>query len=897
MKIRGFLYAVWICLFCSACFHDKNKGVYPIAPPFEGIELKEERIAIDPTVEQVVRFPNGLSVEIPVDAFCDANGKPISEKVELSLEMYDSKAKIMMSGIPMKYNDGNDDNDFESAGMFKLQGYADNTKVQIRENKKLTVNYPSKTAGDFDVFYFDETAGGKVQQAGMNTVAASDVRKGKWEKLLTEQTGSTDISKAVKDFKLKFDSKKYPELEALNAINWHLATTYKDPTKAANNWVLNEPWTSLEISYPRYGFADPIMQEVISGQFNGFGSMAVSNDKQTVAISSPPSVKIWSKKNNKIIATIDNISEDYSPIRFINNNYLLVEQQNGMALFTASGKKIGNYGKTHSHEFSFNKQRVVYFMNGNMTNEYAEIILADLSGRIIKKFRSHNQKNIDFEKWIYVDFFLTPEDELVINQLDGIHVYDLDGNLLHVNKEVVRDIHYISKGKILCNLSDGRLMVWDFKNDRTVRSKEDFNLLNKQTKEPYRSYSRLIEKMPFAIVSESTMKYNSCILWNYETNNSLKMDFYANSTRESVMPEIIYGYNGKNSEYHIYNLNTKKNLITVPKLTFYGEGEPCPQISKDKSRLILSARSHVCLYDLQGKMIRNFKKYDSLTLVAGFIADNKLATISTNGIYRTWDMGGNMLRSTIIENRGIGYGYFDEGIRIYDNVCGSEEIIDVNGSVFLNTGKMDTELLDSNLIAGTTYKKKMSEIFPLVKLEKGVAQLILRTAEKDFYTYVYLDEQTIPILDQYKTFQLKREREEGERQAEEQKILRRLEVAKFGIYNCDKLINWDNNVPFAANFEFDVPVEFNDITVFLITEVNGKAVISFRKGSWERFLIDPKRSNKLIAVLPGNKIAVYTSEQMKQVDWAKVKAEKKYTFKMKTVDKKIDSPEALEVYL
>jgi hypothetical protein len=877
--------------------------LYTVQPPFDNISVKPNIRSIDASKEQVVKFQNGVSVEVPADAFCDEDGNPVSGEVELSLETYDSKAAILASGIPMKYTENGTEGDFQSAGMFKLEGTVNNKKIEIRKDKKLSINYPSKTFGDFDFFYFEEDKN-EVKQSGMNANAVSTPAavNGSWKKISTPENKTTDLSKTVKTFQLQFDSKNYAELQPLEALKWNLATKFMDPTAVKNNWALNKKWTSLEISQPKWGFMDPVYEKELNhDNYIGYGSIEISPDGQTIVTSKKPITTIWSRKTKRTI-TIDRVKTDFSPVKFIDNYYLLIDKEEGTALYTVDGKKLAAYPDSYAHILSVKKQRIVYETNFDTTRKVVNFILADFSGKKIKEFKlKNNATDYTGDKGISVTFLVTPEDELVINSLDGIFIYDLNGNLLHTRKNTAAFVQYFALGKLLCEEVDDGLSLWDFKTNKlTTASQKDFTLKTIVTGNQYHmAHVNGVYKTPFVIIEQASVAFDKQIIWNTETNTSFHMPFYAYQSDSSLVPEIVSGYDYENKTFHVYNLKTKTELIKISNFMKLGEYGVNDFFSKDKNRILINGVSNVQLHDINGRLLKNFKNYDSLITFAGF-KDRYIFTITSSGLYQLWDMNGKKIAGTDVQLEAHGcdyfFPYYDETLAGWGGIFNSASFFDNNGKLLLVPGKELWRLLDSTYVVHTS-QGKQCVISPLFKLEKGMYQLSVRADNIEFHTYIYLDEQALDLINTYNTFKAQRISAEKDRLKKEIKLLRRFEIAKFGIYNWDKMIKQPNAIALEADFKFDTVSDYNNITVFMITEVNGNAVIKFYKDAWKNFSIDPTVNNKLIAILPDDRIALLTADDFKKINWEEVKKNKKYTFQMRSVKGKVGSLEMLEGYL
>ncbi len=129
---------------------------------------------------------------------------------------------------------------------------------------------------------------------------------------------------------------------------------------------------------------------------------------------------------------------------------------------------------------------------------------------------------------------------------------------------------------------------------------------------------------------------------------------------------------------------------------------------------------------------------------------------------------------------------------------------------------------------------------------------------------------------------------------------RTLRIQSFGIYNYDIIWKQQDVVPVYANFNFGelFPDELlPEINVFLITGED-RTVVDFPYYSWKRFSFSAGADNKLIAILPANKVAYFS-----QKDFEAAKADiiaskgKEYTFDMTIEEEKMESAEDLQVLI
>ncbi|PHN08129.1 hypothetical protein [Flavilitoribacter nigricans] len=128
-------------------------------------------------------------------------------------------------------------------------------------------------------------------------------------------------------------------------------------------------------------------------------------------------------------------------------------------------------------------------------------------------------------------------------------------------------------------------------------------------------------------------------------------------------------------------------------------------------------------------------------------------------------------------------------------------------------------------------------------------------------------------------------------------FIRQVSIQEFGIFNWDYLIKADVALPLVADFDFEVQLPEHlekDIIVYLITG-EGRSVISFPKYDWARFSYRPEMDNRLVAVLPDGRVAVFSQEQFNaEKDQLQNARNQAYQFKMKVLPDRVDNLQDLE---
>lgn len=137
------------------------------------------------------------------------------------------------------------------------------------------------------------------------------------------------------------------------------------------------------------------------------------------------------------------------------------------------------------------------------------------------------------------------------------------------------------------------------------------------------------------------------------------------------------------------------------------------------------------------------------------------------------------------------------------------------------------------------------------------------------------------------------------RMATEAAFVRTASVSGFGIYNYDICYRRNDFVSVSADFEFGNEAEKYkdlDISVFLISPDENR-VVRYYKYSRNQFAFDPEIENKLVAILPGNKVAIFNDSDFNNLDIATIKTKKAHTFAMQISEETISEPSDLDAII
>ena len=146
-----------------------------ITPPVESLIPPVEKKIIDPKKAQNFVSESGTTtLNIPSNAFVDANGKPVTTPVEISFTEYNNPVSIALSGIPMQIkNEDGTTGDFSSAGMFNLEAASNGKEVFPNPNALITANISSPQTTPYNLYGFREGEGWVLAQSNPVIPASS----------------------------------------------------------------------------------------------------------------------------------------------------------------------------------------------------------------------------------------------------------------------------------------------------------------------------------------------------------------------------------------------------------------------------------------------------------------------------------------------------------------------------------------------------------------------------------------------------------------------------------------------------------------------------------------------------------------------------------------------------
>jgi len=503
------------------------------------------------------------------------------------------------------------------------------------------------------------------------------------------------------------------------------------------------------------------------------------------------------------------------------------------------------------------------------------------------------------------------ENHIYVCSNRGVQILDMDGKVIKSRENEKEDVYVsISTNKqrksefkdfISIEKRDGSIELWNWEKGKTYASK-GIDLRQKNLDEKHRN-SRMSSNTYHPILLVARGNEDIVSLWNWEKNKVVNIPASQNYDVFIGKGELVHVISPGEKKGVIYSLQGKK-IIEYTILGGLGDGFSPIDLTNDEEFILVDVSEEVKLYNKKGKLIKDFKEYDKDLTSAYFEGkENRVVTYTRNGLVAWWDMKGELIHETKIEakdfwleRQGLSDSIiishsFDivkqwnlkgELLRDFGRASFNEK--DYASNQNKNNKQSGLDLLSRSYWTGSssfTSYVLANTVQPVV--DSNIYQLTLIKEEKEYRTYVYLDAKTKLLIEKYNAEREKLRLKEKKRKGEEDKLLRTFAIQNFGIYNWDRFYK-DNSeflVRCKAEFNDEIMTGNSDISVFLISGENRNTVIKYDKSTFQLFNFNSSFYNKLIAILPDNKIAVFEDKDFKALDLKKIREEKQHKFEMK----------------
>lgn len=227
-----------------------------INPPVPEMNLVSDEFVVDNNKDTTIVYKTGTVIYVPANSFKTEDGKDAKKKVKIKYREFHDQIDQIFSGIPMNYDSAGIIRPFESAGMFEVLAFEDDSiPVYLKDGKTLKVNLISHNEENrFNVYYLDTVAKKwelRQQETKAHKEELDKLSKEKEEflskhnlldpsKLITPRKANASLN----NFTIDYDKEEFPELGVYDGVKFEVNTNDPNYTNEFRNTV----WEDVFIS-------------------------------------------------------------------------------------------------------------------------------------------------------------------------------------------------------------------------------------------------------------------------------------------------------------------------------------------------------------------------------------------------------------------------------------------------------------------------------------------------------------------------------------------------------------------------------------------------------------------------------------------------------------------------
>lgn len=216
-----------------------------VIPPFETVRVKAKTFRVNAQKGGEFITRKGSIIKVPANACVDEDGNLIKGDFDLSFTEYNTLADVIVSGIPMKYKGEKGQGNFQSAGMFKMEGSSNGKSVFIKKGESIDVSMASKNSSTEFEFY-DLNENGSWSYQGTSNAFQNKRKFAQLEQLKDSVQAPQKPYNQDEFFQFKVDYSVYEELKAFDQLRWKLVAPTKGYTFSKS--IYKEKWRNVNLS-------------------------------------------------------------------------------------------------------------------------------------------------------------------------------------------------------------------------------------------------------------------------------------------------------------------------------------------------------------------------------------------------------------------------------------------------------------------------------------------------------------------------------------------------------------------------------------------------------------------------------------------------------------------------
>ncbi|MEL6675415.1 MAG: hypothetical protein AAFR61_24615 [Bacteroidota bacterium] len=240
-----------------------------LAPGFQTYTLNSEE-------DQQIKVASGTVIDIPAGSFVTQDGQTVTGPVQIKYREYHTAWDVLLSGIPMHAQNGDQRGWFQTAGMMEIQGFQNEQEIMIAPGKALQVamaSYVGAASGQdsavsdgYNLYQLDEN------NQWQNLQPALAVAKAQEEVTEIEIPKRPVRPRKVQNpdrlFKLAVNKRKFPELSVYQDVSWEVGNILEGDQRFKDNpeLIFGQMWDNASIVRARQDQSNYRLQ-VQNGQF------------------------------------------------------------------------------------------------------------------------------------------------------------------------------------------------------------------------------------------------------------------------------------------------------------------------------------------------------------------------------------------------------------------------------------------------------------------------------------------------------------------------------------------------------------------------------------------------------------------------------------------------------
>ncbi len=837
-----------------------TSNISQIHTPFinQSINVRYNELEINNEEAKTLRLKNGTTIHIPAYSFIDGRGRPVKGKVKLNYRELHSAADVIASGVPMKYDSSGVKNNLETAGMFEIRGKQGKDPVYIAQGKTIDVQFASRHIGEgFSHYYLEDgTQPLALHRLGSNQASIIPGAFGQGNppaKLAPTWTWlgkSLITSKLVKKQLPKSENsqnKVNQKVDSLKGIITRMKAQHlTDSIEFIEEMLAKRKQQQEQVRKAKEDFFQldfDVRKNPYLEYFREVVWQYVGENKQQ----SPTKNNSWIFNEKWDDIKLTNVQ--YVPFSLKGHQgeiFMVNFSPDSRYIVSASADgtaKIWNNQGVPLRTLDGHKQAVTqakFSSNGKYiltASDDKTAKLWNLEGKLLANFTGHQGKVIS------VGFSENGQTILTASEDNTVRLWSQNGQLLHTlsHKYALKDAFFAPDSKSVLTVSrKGPVKIWSIGGTLSHVLEGNYNSASFSPDNEY-------------LLTTSTTAEFGTRLW-------------------SPKGKLLHTIKGS-SDQAIFS-NDGNHLITVGNRSAH-----LFSIYRKGVRTVLIKN--------MGGSYRRKGHLGKINNIRFSPSQHSIITVSDDYLAKVWDGNGNFrynLRGHLAKVNDVAFSpnglhiataSADNTIKLWIQPTQKDiyELELIKERKVVETKQGRKEISGRNFV--TIVRKANNEEIPKELQAEGILHKSFTQSNNLNEVITKYEEAVKQKANLLRTLKAKKLEVKA-------KVLRGFKIRKFGLYGVNRIFTMPNHIICKAEFDFGNGHTSKDenYRVYLITGDRGLAIVPYTQQSWQKFQFSPDMANKLIAILPNDRLGVMNKQEFAHIDIDKLDQQGEYTFRL-----------------